>query len=50
MGENLWRFQHFKMVYDMWKEGQISGREAARQLGVDNHTFKKWIRLMEEVI
>lgn len=40
----------FEMIYDMWKKGMISGREAARQLGVDNHTFKKWISLMEEAV
>lgn len=40
----------FTMVYGLWREGQISGREAARRLGVDNHTFKKWIRLMEEAV
>ena len=40
----------FEMIYDMWKKERISGREAARQLGVDNHTFKKWISLMEEAV
>ncbi len=32
----------FASVYDQWKCGEMSGREAARQLGVSPHTFAKW--------
>lgn len=40
----------FAAIYGQWREGEISGREAARRLGVDNHTFKKWISLVKEAI
>ena len=32
----------FFLLYDDWKKGEISGREAARQLGVTHQTFFKW--------
>ncbi len=32
----------FNFVYDKWKRGEISGRNAARTLGVAPHTFSKW--------
>ena len=44
------KFVSGKKVDRKWKKERISGREAARQLGVDNHTFKKWISLMEEAV
>ncbi len=40
----------FTMIYGLWREGQISAREAARRLGVDNHTFKKWTSLEERAV
>lgn len=40
----------FTALYGLWRNGEISGREAARRLGVDNHTFKKWISLTEEAV
>ncbi len=36
--------QNFDLIWDLWAQGQLSGREAARQLGVDNHTFAKWAK------
>ena len=33
---------HFHLLYERWKNGEISGREAARQLGVTHQTFFKW--------
>lgn len=33
---------HFFPLYACWKQGEISGREAARQLGVTHQTFFKW--------
>ena len=27
---------------DQWKRGEVSGRGAARMLGVAQHTFTKW--------
>ena len=32
----------FTPVYDQWKRGEVSGRGAARMLGVAQHTFTKW--------
>ncbi len=32
----------FENVYEQWREGEISGRAAARALKVSNHTFLKW--------
>ena len=34
--------EDFAPVYDQWKRGEISGRGAARMLGVAQHTFTKW--------
>ena len=36
--------QNFDFIWDLWAQGELSGREAARQLGVDNHTFAKWAK------
>ena len=36
----------FCLLYDDWKKGEISGREAARQLGVTHQTFFKWVGQM----
>ncbi|MFR9273158.1 recombinase family protein [Clostridium sp. AF15-17LB] len=33
---------NFYKVYSRWRHGKISGREAARQLGVSYTTFMKW--------
>ena len=37
---------HFHLLYERWKNGEISGREAARQLGVTHQTFFKWVGQM----
>lgn len=34
--------EKFASVYDQWKRGDVSGRGAARMLGVAQHTFTKW--------
>lgn len=34
--------EEFTPVYDQWKRGEVSGRGAARMLGVAQHTFTKW--------
>ena len=34
--------EDFAPVYDQWKRGEVSGRGAARMLGVAQHTFTKW--------
>lgn len=34
--------EEFEHIYTRWKGGEISGREAARLLGVAQHTFTKW--------
>lgn len=34
--------ENFASVYDQWTRGEISGRGAARMLGVAQHTFTKW--------
>ena len=36
------RPEGFSGVRDLWREGQISGREAARRLGVSQHAFRSW--------
>lgn len=40
----------FPKVYEMWCEEYISGREAARRLGVDLKTFKRWAESEKENI
>ena len=32
----------FGSVYEKWKRGEVSGRSAAKILGVAQHTFTKW--------
>jgi len=34
----------FYGLHARWRQGELSAREAARQLGVSNHTFAKWAR------
>lgn len=34
--------EDFTPVYAKWKRGEVSGRGAARMLGVAQHTFTKW--------
>jgi DNA invertase Pin-like site-specific DNA recombinase len=34
--------EDFAPVYAQWKRGEVSGRGAARMLGVAQHTFTKW--------
>ena len=34
--------EDFAPVYAQWKRGEVSGRGAARTLGVAQHTFTKW--------
>ena len=34
--------ENFALVYDRWKRGEVSGRGAAKLLGVAQHTFTKW--------
>ena len=34
--------ESFSAVYERWKCGEVSGRGAAKMLGVAQHTFKKW--------
>ena len=33
----------FFLLYDDWKKGEISGREAARQLSIAQDTFLRWV-------
>ncbi len=32
----------FDVIYNLWKEGKISLREASRRAGVSHHTFSSW--------
>ena len=34
----------YESIYRKWKEGEISGREAARRLEVSHGTFQRWVR------
>ena len=34
--------EQFSSVYDRWSRGEVSGRGAAKILGVAQHTFTKW--------
>jgi Site-specific recombinases, DNA invertase Pin homologs len=36
--------EEFEQVADSWKQGGVSLRKGARMLGVDSHTFAKWLR------
>jgi len=38
------RPDNFSEVYEVWERGEISAREAGRQLGVHYTTFLKWVR------
>lgn len=40
--------ENFVSVYERWRAGEISGREAARQLQVVHRTFFKWARSQDE--
>lgn len=39
----------FHRIYNRWRKDKISGREAARQLGVAYSTFIKWTQYAESV-
>ena len=39
--------ENFATVYDQWRSGLLSGRGAARLLGVAQHTFTKWASIQE---
>lgn len=36
--------EDFFFLYEMWRAGKISGREAARRLNVTHNTFFKWTK------
>ena len=36
------RPEHYEVCYSAWKKGNISAREAARQLNVSHNTFLRW--------
>lgn len=38
------RGENYDAVKDAWRQGEISGREAARQLGVAHGTFQRWCK------
>lgn len=40
--------ENFALVYRHWEAGEISGREAARQLQVAHRTFFKWVKMQRE--
>ena len=35
---------NYDEIIALWKEGKISGRKAAKLLGVSNYTFIRWTR------
>ncbi len=37
------RMNQFKRVYDRWKHGKVTQKEAAEQLGVTERTFRRYI-------
>lgn len=39
---------HFADVSAIWREGLISGSEAARRLGVSHNTFFTWVKKMDQ--
>jgi len=38
----------FHLVYELWKNNQISQREGAKRLKTSNHTFAKWVDELEK--
>ena len=38
----------FYLVYELWKNNQISQREGAKRLKTSNHTFAKWVDELEK--
>lgn len=38
------RGEHYDVIKASWERGEISGREAARQLGVAHGTFQRWCK------
>ena len=39
---------NFHSVYALWEQGEISGRQAAKTLGVAQHTFTKWSQTQQQ--
>lgn len=37
------RPENFGIVYSMWKDGKLSARAAAAQLGISHQTFLRWV-------
>ena len=37
----------FKKIVELWEDGKISAREAARILHVDHHTFLRWTKMQK---
>ena len=35
--------EKFNAVFAQWQDGEMSARQAARELSVSNHTFSKWV-------
>ena len=35
----------FEKIVELWKNGEISAREAARMLNIDHHTFLRWTKI-----
>ena len=40
----LKRPENFENIRARWASGELSGREAARQLGISHSTFRKWVQ------
>ena len=38
------RGENYDAIKEAWRQGEISGREAARQLGVAHGTFQRWCK------
>lgn len=38
------RGENYDAIKEAWRQGEISGREAARQLGVSHGTFQRWCK------
>jgi len=38
------RGENYDAIKEAWRQGELSGREAARQLGVSHGTFQRWCK------
>lgn len=46
---NIPKPENYDKVCELWRDGWISGREAARKMGIDEKTFRNWMAREKEL-